>query len=1043
MGLPVMNLRSLLNVLNHIVLVSCFSLLHSGFTTRATSILGRNETDRLALLDIKAKITHDPFQAISSWNDSIHFCQWHGITCSHRRQRVTMLDLHSLQLAGSMSPRIGNLSFLRVLDLHNNSFSHEIPREIGQLLRLKRLRLTNNSFGGEIPASISRCSNLTFLSVEGNKLEGTIPMVLGSLSKLQVIYLGYNNLTGDIPPSLGNLSSLNELFAGQNYLQGSIPDSLGQLSYLTSFELGGNRLSGIIPPSLYNLSSITHFMVSENQIQGTLPPDLGITLPNLQYFYIAMNQFSGSIPISMSNASNLLGFEIVDNRFIGRVPSMANLLSVWDVQVSYNNLGTGEGDDLDFLSSLTNCTSLEILDIGENNFGGVLPESISNLSTKLWLMGLEENQILGNIPAGIADLVSLELLDLGYNQLTSRIPHDIGKLGNLKSFNLRGNNLSGDIPSSLGNLTLLLDLNLNSNNLQGSIPKSLGNCSSLIAMVLSENNLTGTIPKQVIGLSSLSIVLDLSRNLLTGSLPIEVGNLRNLGHLNVSQNNLSGEIPSSLGSCTSLVSLHMEGNYFQGTISSSLSSLRAIDDLDLSHNNLSGQIPIYLESFAYLQRLNLSFNNFEGEVPMQGVFKNSSAISVIGNKKLCGGIAQLQLQKCTAKELTKQRLSPKLKVLISVISGFLGLSFIFYFLKLYWSRKKRRETSLDSTFDLSLLKLSYERLLEATDGFSLANLIGVGGFGSVYKGVLGPDEPIVAVKVLNLQHKGASKSFIAECEALRNIRHRNLVKVLTACSSVDFQGNDFKALVYEFMVNGSLEDWLHPQHRVDEAHEQRSLSLLQRINIAIDVANALDYLHHHCHAPIIHCDLKPSNILMDSDMTAHVGDFGLVRFHPEASHEISSNQTSSIGIKGSIGYAPPEYGMGSEVSTYGDVYSYGILLLEMFIGKRPIDGMFKHGLNLHNFAMMALPERVVEIADPTLLQKIKEEEASIKTTQNRRLVSSDRSQKCLISVVRIGVGCSAELPRERMDITDVVAELYLVRDSLMGIGVHDECLPVQ
>lgn len=176
----------------------------------------------------------------------------------------------------------------------------------------------------------------------------------------------------------------------------------------------------------------------------------------------------------------------------------------------------------------------------------------------------------------------------------------------------------------------------------------------------------------------------------------------------------------------------------------------------------------------------------------------------------------------------------------------------------------------------------------------------------MYRGSIDDDETLTAIKVLDLQRRGASRSFTAECEALRNIRHRNLVRIITSCSSIDFQGNDFKALVYEYMPNGSLETWLHPVQETyegDQQHEvENNLSLVRRINIATDVAHALDYLHHHCHQPIIHCDLKPSNILLDSDMTAHVGDFGLARILPELN---KTNQSSSIGIKGTIGYAAP------------------------------------------------------------------------------------------------------------------------------------------
>ncbi|XP_042477654.1 probable LRR receptor-like serine/threonine-protein kinase At3g47570, partial [Macadamia integrifolia] len=266
-----------------------------------------------------------------------------------------------------------------------------------------------------------------------------------------------------------------------------------------------------------------------------------------------------------------------------------------------------------------------------------------------------------------------------------------------------------------------------------------------------------------------------------------------------------------------------------------------------------------------------------------------------------------------------------------------------------------------------LLKISYKELFQATGGFSSANLIGSGGFGSVYKGIINRDETIVAVKVLNLQNPRAYKSFVAECEALRNIQHQNLVKILTSYSGLDSEGKDFKALIYEFMPNGSLDNWLHPPI---EAHNQsRNLSLLQRLSIAIDVAYAMECLHYHCYAPIVHCDLKPSNVLLDNYMIAHVSDFGLARLLLELDNNSSETQTSTIGIKGSIGYVPPEYGMGGKATIQGDVFSYGILLLEMFTGKRPTDQMFIDDLSLHNFVKAALPEQVMQILDSTLLLK--------------------------------------------------------------------------
>ncbi|XP_042515256.1 probable LRR receptor-like serine/threonine-protein kinase At3g47570 [Macadamia integrifolia] len=905
-----------------------------------------NGTDRLALLAFKAHITNDPFHVVSSWNDSVPYCKWLGIVCGGRRHpnRVRVLNLQSSGLVGSLAPEIGNLSFLRDISLQNNSFYGEIPQEVSFLLRLRYLFLYNNSFEGEIPPNISHCSNLIELSFGRNKIVGKIPIELGSFSKLRLLSFHENRLTGQIPPSFGNLSSLDTLSAGYNSFSGSIPNAFGQLTRLYILALGGNKLSDTFPPSIYNISSLGVLDVYDNQLQGNLPPNLGFNLPNLFGFQIAANQFHGSLPASISNLSNLKQINVERNNLTGKVAihfgglSRLNWLSLAD-----NHLGSGEaGDDLGFINTLTNCSSLAKLWLGANQFGGVLPNSIANLSIQLRDLTMPLNQISGKIPVHMENLVSLQRLTLSYNLLEGIIPTSIGGLQMLNELDLVGNGFTGQIPSSLGSLTRLIDLHLDGNRLHGKIPSSLQNCKNLLRLGLSGNSFNGVIPKEIFDISQL-IELDLSRNYFISSLPLEVGQLTNLETLAVSENMLSGEIPSTLGVCTSLVNLVMESNLFQGSIPLSLSSLRGLQDLDLSNNNLSGPIPKYMETFKYVQNLNLSFNHLEGEVPVGGVFGNFSAVSVIGNNKLCGG-----------------------------------------------------------------------------------------SLGCVYKGTLNHGETIVAVKVFKIEQRGASKSFMAECEALRNIRHRNLVKILTSCSSIDFEGNNFKALVYEFMPGGNLEEWLHPQKN-GVLDEQRHLNFVQRLNIAIDIASVLDYLHHHCHMQIIHCDIKPSNILLDDDLTAHLGDLGISRILSKATYR-SQHHTSSIGIKGSIGYIAPEYGAGATVSTHGDVYSYGILLLEMFTGKRPTNEIFKDNFNLHNWAEMALQDGVMAVLDPSLLPMEEDEEMSTeivaKFTGSRRRMK-DKMLDCLNSIIRIGVACSAESPCDRMHINDVVKELLQIRNVIL------------
>ncbi|XP_057435207.1 probable LRR receptor-like serine/threonine-protein kinase At3g47570 isoform X2 [Lotus japonicus] len=454
--------------------------------------------------------------------------------------------------------------------------------------------------------------------------------------------------------------------------------------------------------------------------------------------------------------------------------------------------------------------------------------------------------------------------------------------------------------------------------------------------------------------------MNLAKLRLKGSLPVEVGKLHNLGELVLTGNNFSGVIPSSLGSCLSLERLHLQGNSFQGNIPQSLKGLRGLLDIDLSRNNLSGKIPEFLGEFTQLKRLNLANNSFEGEIPMNGIFKNVTSISLYGNSKLCGGVPQLNFPSCTVRKTSSLRklLSPKVAIPIAIALVLVLLISCFLTIFLIVKRAKKR-TSLSTT---SLeLGFSYSEIANCTGGFSQDNLVGSGSFGSVYKGTLSGDGSIVAVKVLNLQQRGASRSFIDECQVLRNTRHRNLLKIITAISSVDRQGNEFKALVFEFMSNGSLEDWLHPISNLQS--QTKTLTFIQRLNIAIDVACALEYLHHLGETPIVHCDIKPSNVLLDNNFVAHVGDFGLATFLFEEPSNLSKPSIMSASLRGSIGYVPPEYGMGGKPSTLGDIYSYGILLLEIFTRKRPTDEAFEGGMGIRQFIAMALPINVMDEFD--------------------------------------------------------------------------------
>ncbi|XP_028804022.1 probable LRR receptor-like serine/threonine-protein kinase At3g47570 [Neltuma alba] len=991
------------------------------FRPRLAASSWDNETDHLSLLKFKELISSDPSHILDSWNVSTYFCNWHGITCGNKHHKVTQLVLQGYQLRGSISPFIGNLSYLRTIVLDNNNFYGEIPQDLGRLLRLQVLYLSNNTLTGKFPVNVTSCSKLRYLSFGGNNLTGKIPMEIGYLHNLEKLYLLENNFTGQIPMSIWNLSSLVSIFFADNKLEGNIPKEIGRLENLTVLSLGANKLSGPIPSSLYNLSSLAYIAFCSNQFNGSLPTNMFNSLLNLQLLELGGNQISGPIPASLANASMLEMISAGENNFSGPIPNLGKLHDLSILELSSNSFGSNSAKDWEFLYSLSNCSKLQALILHDNILGGHIPDAIGNLSTQLTWLTLSNNQISGKIPASLGNLVTLTSLDLKMNHFTDIIPITFGNFQNMQTLSLGANKFSGEIKHFIGNLTQLFHLDLSQNMFEGKVPPTIGNCKSLQYLDLSQNNFSGAIPVQLITLSSLSILLNLSHNSFGGNIPSEVGNLKNIGKLDASHNHIFGKIPQAIGDCQSLEYLFLQGNFFQETIPSSLASLKGLRYLDLSQNNLSGSIPKGLQDIALLEHLNVSFNMLDGEVPSRGVFSNASAISLAGNKKLCGGISKLELPPCPLKS-TEQQKHPNFKLFISIccVIAFLLLA---SFVAIYHRRKRSKKASRSETIDM-ISKVSYQSLHNATDGFSINNLIGSGSSGSVYKGSFESNE-IVAIKVINLQIRGAHKSFVAECNAFRNAKHRNLVKIITCCSSIDYKGHEFKALVYDYMVNGNLEYWLYS--REENLDHPRILLLDQIINILIDIAFALNYLHNEHGQPLIHCDLKPSNVLLDSNMVAYLSDFGLARLLSTV-EAISNEQSSTIGIKGTIGYVPPEYGMGSEVSTQGDMYSFGILVLEMLTKRRPTEGMFKDGHSLQTHVKNAFPNKLLEVVSPTIFPQELEHAVVVSDDISENMMQVHPNvEKCLRCLFMIGLTCSMESPHERMSIIDVVRELNSIK----------------
>ncbi|XP_058067733.1 putative leucine-rich repeat receptor-like serine/threonine-protein kinase At2g24130 [Magnolia sinica] len=814
--------------------------------------------DRSALLAFKKTIVVDPQNTIGNWNSSSHVCKWNGVTCSPNSRRVTELILSGGHLQGTISPFLSNLTHLERLDLSENSLQGCLPDELRTLTRLEGLSLHSNQIQCEIPESFSQLTGLRYIDLSNNQLQGHLPPSLFyNCTELMYIDHSDNSFIGFIPSKIGNhLTHLEALFLYQNQLSGSIPASLSNSSKMVDLDLEFNFLTDSLPSEIVrHMYQLETLHLSYNNLSS----DDGNT--NLTSFFTAI-----------SNLTHLRELQLDGNDLGGELPSVMGQLHV--------NLS-------------------EIL-LQDNLIYGPIPPSISHLSN-LTLLNLSNNRLNGSIPSQIWLLTNLERLCLSNNSLDGAIPSPPGVLTHLGLLDLSRNRLSGAIPSSLGSLNQLRKLILNENLLSGSIPTSLGSCTSLEILDLSHNRLTGNVPAEVAGLRGITIYFNLSSNFLEGRLPLQLGKMYTARAIDLSSNSFSGNIPPNLDGCQEAELINFSHNSLQGPLPKSLGNLISIQSLDLSCNLLSGEIPASLQNCKTLAQLNLSFNDFNGSIPSGNLFDSLTIESVQGNPRLCGSLPGLQ--SCNSKETSfHSRKSVYLLVgLVSASAFLITICCVVSFRKIKQPSfiRNRGSSRIALSLKLSYPRITYRELVEATEGFEQSRMIGSGSFGRVFKGVL-RDGSIIAVKVLQLQAGNSVKTFNRECQILKQIRHRNLMRIVTACSLPDF-----KALVLPFMANGSLESHLYPQ---TQNPGYSDLGLIERVNICNDVAEGMAYLHHHSPVQVIHCDLKPSNILLNNDMTALVSDFGISRLimkiEGNGIDENTTNSTANL-VCGSIGYIAP------------------------------------------------------------------------------------------------------------------------------------------
>ncbi|KAG6553747.1 hypothetical protein Mapa_004662 [Marchantia paleacea] len=969
--------------------------------------------DGLALLQFKKAVTEDPFEYLSDWNEADDVpCQWRGITCSSD-DAVTGINLNAFNLSGVVPESIGQIKTLVNVSLSNNRFSGPIPSSILNISSLIYLDLNSNDLDGFIPSGFATLVNLEYLDLSENFLSGSIPVDIGNLTVIRVLNLSSNNYSSQpFPPGIASLTSLEILDLSQCSLVGEIPEELGNLKKLQQLLLQHNRLTNL-PATLGGLDSVWLFDLSTNVIRGTIPLELG-NLKSIQVLRIFSNLLSGPLPKELSKANaTLLNLDLGNNTLSGPIPEeIGDLTLLLLLHLQINQLNGSLPDGL-----FSRMTVLEDVFLYNNNFTGTLPQDLGEVQ-RFKKFDCSYNLFEGPIPPNFCKGGNqIERLILMNNRFSGSIPDSYAVCPTLFRIRLNNNLLTGNIPRSFGMSQVLNYLDLNYNLLSGSIPGELGNCSKLESLKVSMNQLNGTLPPDLSNL----VELEAAGNHLTGNIPLEI--CPKLTKLVLSQNNLSGQLPLDINVCSNLDQLYLDHNQISGVIPPAIALMGQLGQLNLAHNELTGSIPAELSSSRSLSNLDVSYNNLAGPVSLTGFFATLNSSNFEGNPGLCGvgdpNVVQDILTPCAtspsspldqSKDDDDKKVGTTLILLIvaGVLIPFLcslAICLCIGSIRFKRYRAKKEANNWSMTMFQKVPDLSLEDVLSAVDN---EIFVGSGGSGKVYRGELRvgktfrgktrtEEQPFVVKKLKGPVERGSSlfdHGFRAEVETLGNIRHNNVVKLLACCNN-----NDTKLLVYELMENGSLADQLH-------GSKGDMLDWDTRYKIALGAAQGLMYLHHDCVPPILHRDVKSTNILLDEDFNPRLADFGLAKLV-----EGTQRMNTMSFVVGSHGYIAPECAFSMKANEKSDVYSYGVVLLELVTGKRAIEGDNGEGEHVTMWTQW----------------KIREKDGLLGALDKRLGEVSMSAQEEMIMLLRIGLFCTAVQADERPCMREVVRMLIDVK----------------
>lgn len=982
---------------------------------------------------------------------------------------LTSLDLSGNSLNGPVPADLGLCKNLKFLNMSHNIIAGEL--NFTGLDSIEVLDLSENRIEGNIQSVLPRiCNRLVVANISSNNLTGEIGNSLDGCLNLQHVDFSYNYLTGNIEFEFQRLKMFH---ASRNNLSGVIqPWVFSEDCRLEGLDLSENKFVGQLPKEISHCKNLVVLNLWGDGFTGKIPWEIG-SLVNLQALIMGRNSFDRDVPESLINLTKLSFLDLSGNNFRGDVQRVFGRITQVKFLLLHGNSYTGGI----YSSGILTLPNISRIDLSNNNLSGQLPVEFSQMQSVKYLF-LSSNQFTGNIPPEYGNFQQLQALDLSHNRLNGSIPHTLGKLKSLLWLMLASNELSGEIPPELGNCSSMLWLNLANNQISGKIPPELasignnpmptfqlnrqsdqitagsGECSamkrwlpaeyppfSFVYTLLTMKKCRSLWDELLKGYGLFSVCsvgtnvrtyqisgyIQLGNNQISGELPHEIEKMKNFSMLHLANNRLVGTFPAKLKDLPLLV-LNITGNNFSGEIPAELGRINCLQSLDLSYNNFSGEFPASLSNLNELNKFNISYNQYiSGVIPTTGQFPTFEKWSFLGDPLLRLPPYLNNRTNNTSSITEHPRKTMKsgaflafLVILIAcLVFGIMSLAVCVVFkstpgtTNYVLEDSKVRHITVSSSggsspwfsdgikiIRLDKTAFTHKDILVATGNFSNERIIGRGGFGTVYRGVL-PDGREVAVKKQQREGVDGEREFRAEMEVLTGNGfgwpHPNLVTLYGWC----LDGSE-KLLVYEYMVGGTLEDLISNRTR---------LRWRQRIDVALDVARALVFLHHECYPAIVHRDVKASNVLLDKDGKARVTDFGLARVVDAGESHVSTM------VAGTVGYVAPEYGQTWQATTKGDVYSYGVLVLELATGRRAVDGGEE--------CLVEWARRVMGYGQ--------HEFSSKKFVPVALLVSGlEEGGEELRELLKIGIRCTAEAPQARPNMKEVLAMLVRISfDSQM------------